>query len=377
MKYIESPDALNQILPKIEASSWVAVDTEADSLHHYIEKLCLAQVSVAGEDYVIDPLASLDLAPLVRILEKKELLLHGADFDLRILKRFYNFSPPSVFDTMIAAQILGYDKQGFADLAEKHCGVKLSKKAQRADWSERPLTEELLTYAANDTHYLKAIADIMKEELIASGRSEWHRQFCERMTQSALTQKEAKHVPGLEWQVKGSKDMNPKALTILKELWNWREEEGRRRDRPTFKIIHSDTLIQIAEWSATQSAVDVANLPNAPRHIKGEYRNVLNQVVSKAKTLPPTEYTLKKPIYDKRKWSTNSETLFNQLKAERERLSKELKLQPSLLVTNAVLEELVLKLPRDKEAMIGSDLLMPWQAEVVGESLLKILYPKT
>jgi ribonuclease D len=175
LKYITDPESLEFACKKISASPWTAVDTEADSLHHYIEKLCLVQVSIVDEDYVIDPLTALELGPLVRILEKKELLLHGSDFDLRILKRFYQFSPPTVFDTMVAAQLLGYEKQGFADLADRHCEVKLSKKAQRADWAERPLSEELLTYAANDTHYLKLIADKMKQELKDAGRLEWHR----------------------------------------------------------------------------------------------------------------------------------------------------------------------------------------------------------
>jgi len=376
VKLITESGPLLEAQACIQNSPWASLDTEADSLHHYIEKLCLMQVSIPGEDYVIDPLGALDLGPLVRILEKKELLLHGADFDLRILKRFYQFSPPSVFDTMIAAQLLGYEKQGFADLAEKHCGVKLSKKAQRADWSERPLSQELLTYAANDTHYLRLIADKIKEELAAAGRLEWHRQFCERMTQSALAEKEAKSVAGLEWQIKGAKDLNPKALTILRELWNWREEEARRRDRPTFKILHSDTLVQIAEWSSNQALTDVAELPKAPRNIKRDYRDVLNQTLAKARTLAPTEYTAKKPEHGKRRWTNKAETLLKALKEEREKLAKELKVQPSLLATNYVLEEFSSGVPAGKQEMARADLLMPWQVEVIGESFLKILHPK-
>src|SRR3989338_4452551 len=110
--YIDNPTLLEDTLEGFESSPWASVDTEADSLHHYIEKLCLLQVSIPAEDYVIDPLAALDLLPVVRILEKKPLILHGADFDVRILKRFCNFSPSVIFDTMIAAQLFGYEKQG-------------------------------------------------------------------------------------------------------------------------------------------------------------------------------------------------------------------------------------------------------------------------
>jgi ribonuclease D len=141
--------------------------------------------------------------------------------------------------------------------------------------------------------------------------------------------------------------------------------------------VHADTLIQIAEWASKEAHPDVERLPNAPRNIRGELRSTLNQIILKAKTLPPIEYTLKKPSFDRRKWSNKSDTLLKLLKDKRESLAKDLKLSPSLLVTNAVLEELILKNPTTLETMIGPDLLMPWQAEVVGESLLSVLHPKS
>lgn len=373
MKHIRAQEDFAEACRAIQMSPWASVDTEADSLHHYVEKLCLLQISTASDDYVIDPLVPLEVAPVVRLLERKPLVLHGADFDIRILKRFYGFSPADVFDTMIAAQLLGYERQGFADLAEKHCGVKLSKKAQRADWSERPLSEELLTYAANDTHYLKPIADRMREELIAVGRLEWHRQFCARMIQSATAEREAKNTEGLAWQLKGSKELDPAALTALKELWHWREEEARRRDRPSFKIIHSEVLLQVAAWSSEHPSTDVAEMPHAPRNVKNEYRDILNQLLRKAKTLPPTSYVSKKPKDGRKKWTHRAETFLKALKEEREREAKELKIQPSLLATNFVLEELSIDSSRIREELVKPILFMPWQVQVLGESFLKIL----
>ncbi len=141
---------------------------------------------------MIDPLVPLDLSALAVILENKFLLYHGADFDVRILKKTTPFRPKKMFDTMLAAQLLGYDGCGLADLANKICGVRLSKAAQKADWSRRPLTKDLLEYAVGDTKYLERIYLQMKKELQKLGRLEWHRQACERLLRNLNAAEESK-----------------------------------------------------------------------------------------------------------------------------------------------------------------------------------------
>ena len=358
----------------IADSPWTAVDTEADSLHHYIEKLCLVQVSVPEEDMIIDPLVSLDLTPLVELLNRKSLILHGADFDIRILKRFYAFAPREIFDTMIAAQLLGYEKQGLADLAEKHCGVVLSKSAQKADWSVRPLNEKLLLYAANDTHYLKLIHDALQSELESLNRRAWHEQACEKLLKSILTAKEDRSDGRPAWQVKGSKELKGKALATLKSLWGWREEEARRRDRPSFKIIASETLVDIARWSQQDHPIsDIGSWPPAPRNVRGEYREALNRLLKEAEVLPPLPFVPRKGGARIEKPSAESQEKMLLLKKEREKISDELKIQPSLLATNAVLETLALKSPRTRQDLEKLELLLPWQMELLTESFLKVL----
>ena len=357
----------------IADSPWVAVDTEADSLHHYIEKLCLVQVSVPEEDMIIDPLVSLDLKPLVELLNRKSLILHGADFDIRILKRFYAFAPREIFDTMIAAQLLGYEKQGLADLAQEHCGVVLSKSAQKADWSVRPLNEKLLLYAANDTHYLKPIHDALQSGLESLNRRAWHEQACEKLLKNILTAREDRSDGRPAWQVKGSKELKGSALTMLKSLWEWREEEARRRDRPSFKIITSETLVEIARWSQGNPSVDVGSWPAAPRNVKGEYREVLNRLLKEAQALPPLPFVPRKGGARIEKPSAESQEKMLLLKKEREKISGELKIQPSLLATNAVLEILTLKSPRTRQDLEKLGLLLPWQMEVLAECFLKVL----
>ncbi|MBI4432664.1 MAG: HRDC domain-containing protein [Candidatus Omnitrophica bacterium] len=367
---IDSAEKLHKAVAAVNASSWAAVDTEADSLHHYLEKLCLLQVSVASQDFVIDPLAGFDLRPIVEALAAKPLLLHGADFDIRILNRFYGFVPREIFDTMLAAQILGYPKQGLADLALQHCEVSLSKKSQKADWSKRPLEQTLLEYAAGDTHYLKTIRDIMEKELREKGRLEWHRQNCAKLIQS-ITQKTPDERPKESWRVKGSNILRGKTLALFKALWEWREGEAKRRDRPSFKVLHNETLLDIAKWAEKHPNADAADMDGAPRNVRGEYREALNRILRQTGSLPVPEAFSHKPG-PRKKWGDDEEKLMGQLKTERLTLSNELQIHPSLLATNAELEAIILTKPTDKASLASAGLL-PWQIDTFGDRILKIL----
>ncbi len=376
MELIENFETLSEAVERIHASKWAAVDTEADSLHHYIEKLCLVQISIPEKDYVIDPLIWLDLEPLVKALHHKPLIFHGADFDIRMVRKVSVFSPKEIFDTMIAAQLLGYPKQSLADLVERHCGIVLSKSSQKADWSRRPLTEKMLDYAAKDTHFLKTVSDAMRIELDTLGRLDWHRQSCERALKGALITREERSEGerATAWQVKGSKAMRGKALTILKELWHWREKEAQRRDRPPFKVLNTDTLLEIAQWAGSQpDAVDVGLMPNAIRPLKQEYREGLNRILKEADSLPQAAFWQAPKPTNRPKWGEPENKKLLLLKAEREKIGKELNIHPSLLATNAILEALILAKPQTRAALLSLDPLLPWQVDLIADSFLKIV----
>ena len=169
-RVIDSEQKLAGYLPVLRSANWVAVDTEADSLHAYPEKVCLIQISTVSGDRLVDPLARMDLDPLLEALTGHELIMHGADYDLRLLRKHHEFVPSAIFDTMLAARLLGLRQFGLGHLVEKYLGVKLEKGPQKANWAMRPLTERMERYARNDTHYLKPLADRLKPELEASGR---------------------------------------------------------------------------------------------------------------------------------------------------------------------------------------------------------------
>ena len=157
------------LLPKLQAARWLALDTEADSLHAYPEKLCLIQISIEGADVILDPLARVDFAPACDILRQHELILHGADYDLRLLRKSFGFVPGAIFDTMIAARLLGYREFGLSNLVQKHLGVTLEKGPQKANWGRRPLTPRMEAYARNDTRHLKALSDLLRTQLEDKG----------------------------------------------------------------------------------------------------------------------------------------------------------------------------------------------------------------
>ncbi len=377
MKYVDKPESVAEAARLIGAAPWASVDCEADSLHHYVEKLCLIQISVPDHDFVVDPLAGADLTPIMTAMSPKPLNLHGADFDIRMIRRFHGFrSTAHIFDTMIAAQLLGYDHQGYADLVERHCGEKLSKSSQKADWSRRPLDEKMLDYAVKDTHYLNPVKLQMEAELRELGRFEWHRQWCARLLNALMNETDApREETGREWQVKGCRELSGKALTYLRELWYWRDKEARRRDRPSFKILNTEYLIEIAKWAVANPGTDAGMMPKAPSNVRHELREPINAALKRADAQPQAFVTQERGKFERKRWTNDDAKRFLQLKDERQALGNEFKLQPSLLGTNAALEILASGAPKTREEVEKLDCLMPWQIDLWEERLYKITNP--
>src|SRR6266404_7430422 len=178
---VDSDEKLQSFLPAVRQASWVAVDTEADSLHAYPEKVCLIQISTIAGDKIIDPLAGFSIDPLLDALSGHELIMHGADYDLRLLRKHHEFVPSAIFDTMLAARLLGLRQFGLSYLVETLLGVKLEKGAQKANWAMRPLTVRMEHYARNDTRYLRPLEEKLKTELAAKSRLAWHQESCARL----------------------------------------------------------------------------------------------------------------------------------------------------------------------------------------------------
>ena len=191
--YVRERAAMETLIERIASAERVAVDTEADSLHNYFEKVCLIQLSLGEEHYIVDPLAGLELSGFLAALAEKPLIFHGGDYDLRMMRASLGFiSRREVFDTMIAAQLLGIEQIGLAALIEKYFGVTIEKAGQKSDWSRRPLSEKQLSYAVNDTRFLERARRLFGSELSERGRLEWHAESCQAMVESTGRDKVAR-----------------------------------------------------------------------------------------------------------------------------------------------------------------------------------------
>lgn len=365
MILIDSGKALAGLTGALKQAGRISLDTEADSMHHYFEKVCLVQLSLGEENYIVDPLAGLDLTGFFEILAEKELVIHASDNDLRQLKKSYGFRPKGeVFDTLLGAQLLGYEKIGLAALVERFYGVVLSKSSQRADWSMRPLPQKMLDYAVNDTKYLEGIARKMQEELAALGRTEWHRECCERIVKNLDAPEKIETEPRDEWRVKGSSLLPPHELAFVRELWKWRDAEARRKDRPPFMILRNEDLIETAQWRAKNHRASLADGPASLKRFQGEVKDRLESALQAAESLAQSEWPA---VQKKRPWYLDlpKDPKVGQLADACKAIAEKLKVQSLVIATNAVFESVVKNRPETAQEMVEKCGVMRWQAEIL------------
>lgn len=368
----ETLEKLNLALKDVKRAG---IDTEGDSLHHYFEKVCLIQLSFDNRHFIIDPLANLSLSSFFEILTEKELIFQGADYDLRMLKKSFGFRPARpVFDTMLAAQILGYEKIGLAALAEKFCGVVMSKSGQKADWSRRPLSEGLLTYASDDTKYLEAIADAQTKSLRELNRLDWHREACEKVVKvSGISEKtESKEDV---WRIKGSSKADPNALVYIYELWKWRDEEARKKDRPPFMILRNEDIIEFAEWRGKNPQSPLRQGPVFLKRFSGENFANFEKAVLKADRTPAAERPQPRQRAEWRDERPDLEKL-DPLLAACKVLAQKLQIEPSILASRGTLTAIVQNKPQSIEQVMEISGMMKWQAELLMPAIKQILGKK-
>lgn len=349
---LDTEAKLAAYLHTLHAATWVAVDTEADSLHAYPEKVCLIQISTAAGDRLVDPLAGINLGALLDALSGHELIMHGADYDLRLLERHHKFIPSAIFDTMLAARLLGDRQFGLSNLVERYLGVKLEKGQQKANWAMRPLTERMERYARNDTHYLKPLADQLKAALEAKGRLAWHQESCARLIADATEQRPL-DVDSL-WRVKGSHLLGRPALAILRELWRWREHEAVRSNKPPFFVMSHQALVEVASASSATQPIE----PFLPRHISERRRAGLLKAVRLGLGLSPEQHP--KLLRSISRRPTEAERRrFSELQKRRDARAAELGLDPTLVASKATLAELAGNLEKHSAE------LMSWQRQLL------------
>jgi len=362
---IADADALTGLVNRLERESRVALDTEAASFHRYVDRVYLIQLSSDAETALVDPLAVDDLAPLGRLLEEPriEIVLHDADYDLRILNRDYGFTARCLFDTRIAAQLAGEPAVGLGALLKKHFGVTVNKKLQRADWSRRPLTAEMIEYAAADTSYLPQLRDMLESQLDAGGRLEWARE-------------EFRVLEGIRWtqpansaevylRIKGAKALSRRSLAVLRELFQWRESAARELDRAPFRVLGNAALLALAKASPrTQNKL--RSIAGVPTSAVARYGPQLVESVKKGFEVSPADLPVlrrqSRPAHDR-----TYDRRLDALKILRNRRAKEIAMEPGMLCPNGTLQAVARAAPTAEKHLSAIVELREWQADVLGK----------
>ena len=356
---LDQPGSLGPLLDALEKVDEVSLDTEADNMYHYKTRVCLLQFLVDGEVFLVDVLApGLKLDALWTVLAKKHLIMHGSDFDLRLLHDLCRFTPHSLFDTMLAAQLLGLERIGLASLLEQHFAVAVDKSGQKANWSQRPITPKLLNYAALDVWHLPALRDILRRELKKLGRLDWLDQQCRAQIASGLDG----FAPPTEndWRIGRSDRLRGPGLAVLHAVWHWREAQAQRLDTPPFKVCGNALVLKIAEAAEEGQTADAilgqVNLGRRHDRIFPSLARALHEGITRdPKSLP------RRPGRDPNHLSlTQTEVEFQErIRADRDRVAKKLEIEPTLIANRAQLAQIA----RRPENL--SPLLLPWQADLL------------
>ena len=361
---VTDQSTLNLLVERLSRETVLAFDLEADSLHHYTEKVCLLQVSSESESKLIDPLASLDMAVLAPIFANPAIkkIFHGADYDMRSLYRDFGIEVVNLFDTMIASQFLGESEFGLAALLKKRFGVELDKRYQKADWSKRPFSNEMMEYAMKDTSLLIELYRQLEAELIAKGRLAWVDEESELVAGVRSASREGELMC---LRFKGANKMKPRELAVLEELLRFRDEKARSADVPPFRILGNDLLREIAEKQPRSNSELVGIHTMSAKLIERLGRGLLLAVAA-GLAVPqdklPQMPSGRRPILDR-----IQEERVKKLKVWREAKSAQLKLGVGLVANNTLLEALAEPGPPQLT------LLKRWQREAFGEEIAELI----
>jgi ribonuclease D len=353
---INQPGQLPPLYAALDRCTEIALDTEADNLFRYRTQVCLLQILAANEIYLVDLLAGLPLDELWPRLAAKPLIMHGSDYDLRLLWELCRFQPHSIFDTMFAAQLLSIPRFGLAALLEENFGVKLDKDHQKANWSQRPLDRDMLDYAALDVHYLPGLRDRLRAELIRLGRLEWLEQKCRWQIEVARDGFTAPDENA--WRINGSEKLGGRGLAVLHALWHWREEWAEKINTPPFKVVGNEMLGRITRAADEGRPIDEVLHINLGRRHDRLFPS-LAEAVRRGVNTDPHTLPRRERRRDYAPMSGDELDRQDRLKADRDRLARGLNLDPTLIATRSQLAQIA------REPASIDATLLPWQAQLL------------
>jgi ribonuclease D len=372
---VEDISAFDAMMDSLRQVSRMAIDIEADSLYHYFDKVCLIQVSIERETFILDPLAVSNLSALGPIMSDPniEKVFHAAGYDIFCLQRDYHFRFSNIFDTHIAAQLLGYEHLGLSALMEILLSIAHSKRCQRDDWSRRPLVAEQLDYAAMDTHHLLHIRDILSEQLEAKGRRAWATE--EFAAAAAGIQQEKEFDPEGYRRIKGSRDLSAREILVLRALFILRERYARELDLPPFKVLNNPILLDLAR-RPPRSPHEMFKRPGISYRVARKFAEEIFHTISIAQAEDPA--SLAAPV--KKEWKPPTREARNRLerlKAWRQDQAAKLQLHVGVVFPGSLLEAISNCPPGSLSELENFDGMRRWRAQEFGVELLETLRAKS
>jgi len=370
--YLDAASAVDQWLAGIRQTGILALDTEGASFHRYVDRIYLIQLSTRERHAIIDPLPIATPAGLGALVEDPavEIVFHDADYDLRLLRQDYGWQVRNVFDTRIAAQLLGLKAFGLAALLERSFGIKLDKKHQRADWSMRPLTADMLDYAAQDTMHLLGLRDVLRAELEAKGRLAWAAEEFARLETIAWA---AEDPAAAFLRIKGARDLTRRELALFRELVQWRDATALALDRATFRVVGNETLFELARL-APRTRDALGKVKGMPRGILERAGEAILEAIGRGLAVPEAELPRfpKSPRWDR---DPDFDHKVGALKAVRDAAATRLDLDPGVLCSRERLEAVVRLLPREVDDLTRIPEFRRWQIAEMGAGFVQALAP--
>lgn len=372
--YVNRPDAAARHLRDVEEAREIAIDTEGASFHRFVDRIYLLQLSTRDRTAIVDPLAVAKetLAPLGRLLESPavETVLHDADYDLRLVHQDYGWHVRNIFDTRVAAQLLGIRAFGLAALLERYFGVRLDKKHQRADWSMRPLTADMLAYAAQDTMYLLDLRDRMRDELEQKERLAWAREEFARLEGTRWEESDGSDT---FLRMKGARDLSRRELAVLREVHAWRDGVARELDRATFRVAGNEQLLSLARAQPTR-ADELRDVRGLSRALIDHRGGEIVAAVQRGLAVPDAELPKfpKAPRWDR---DPKFDEKVSALKTVRDEAAQRLDMDPGVVASRERLEAVARKTPKNRDELDQIDELRAWQKELLGEGFVRALRP--
>lgn len=365
-QFVNQQAVFEKILQDLGGEKTLAVDTEANSLYAYREQVCLIQISSSTKDYILDPLALEDISPLGEVFSNPgiEKIFHASEYDILIMYDEYHFNFRNIFDTMLAAQILGRNKLGLDALLEEIVGIQVNKKYQRANWGKRPLSEDMLQYAQMDTHYLLKIRHTLAAELEKKGLTPIAAEDFSRACRVHRQDREERLAP--YWRINGARKLPPKKAAVLIKLFEYREQVARKRNQPVFKVISSQTLLSLAEQCPT-SAQQLLKLDLVGKNVLRRHTEGLVQAISAG--------LASDPVRPPRRERTD-DSFFAREKALRDwrkQTAQKMNVNSAVVLPRELLYALISNNPANREELDKVLADVPWRLERFGKDILSIL----